>query len=204
MTAGCQPSSKRRRALRRDQRLRAMHLAQASEPSFASAPHAGPRRHPGRPERSIICSPSSHQCRSSLLSGDTRARSTTARIPSAPGTFVPAGLPCFHSTGLGSPASCLLFLAHPLCSSFISGASPQPANHNTGGHVAPVSLYFSRRADRLWPPSFRVPAVKPARAVSVTVRRGPGLMWLRAEHAVHDLPAGRREIVIPFFAERLN
>lgn len=116
MTAGCQPSSKRRRALRRDQRLRAMHLAQASEPSFTSAPHthAGPRRHPGRPERSIICSPSSHQRRSSLLSGDTRARSTTARIPSAPGTFVPAGLPCFHSSGLGSPASLPATLCAPL------------------------------------------------------------------------------------------
>jgi hypothetical protein len=161
-------SRKPRRALRRDQRLREMHFAQASEPSLASAPHghAGPRRHPARPERSVICSPSSHQCRSSLLSGIQERAARQPRVPSAPGTMFLPGR-AFLTVGW---AVRLLLPAIPRAPLFLvlRGVSPvsRESAMRAGGPVTPDSYGSSRRADRLWPPFFRDLPVEPGRAAS--------------------------------------
>jgi hypothetical protein len=161
-------SRKPRRALRRDQRLRAMHFTQASEPSLASAPHghARPWRQPAGRE-CITRSPSSHQCRSSLLSGIQRCAARQSRVPSAPGIVDSCRTALFHSTGPGGPASVIpLRVAHPFAFLICSWREPYPANRiaaRAACHAVPRNYFHIVRIAFGLLPSVTA-LVEPARA----------------------------------------
>jgi len=144
-----------------------MHLAHASEPSFASAPHghARPRRHPGRADRVNTRSPVFHQCRSCLLSGIKGCAARQPRVPSAPGTIRSCRAARFLSTGSGRPGFLVCYFLRTLCFPRVLRREPESPRvaMRAGGGLSRLAVPHGprgnslRRADRLWPPSFRGP-----------------------------------------------
>lgn len=113
---------------------------------------------------------------------DTWVRSTTAPGTIGTGNICSCRVARNHSTWAGRPGLPVCYFSRTPCFRINHGVSPEPANSNAARaglsrRAGQAPVWSLRRADRLWPPSFRDLIVEPARAAPATAgRRGPGLV----------------------------